>query len=138
MRITGGRRADLPAQEVIRIHRAAVVAPMRRAPSLPIATVIALVAPAAAAPIAAAGTRTIVIRDIDFHPRSLTIHRGTTARWRFADGTTPHNVTSRGHLRFRSSPTKQSGTYRVRFTRRGTYRYVCTIHPNMRARVVVR
>jgi plastocyanin len=30
-----------------------------------------------------------------------------------------------------------TGTYTVRFRRPGTYRYVCTIHPNMRGRVIV-
>jgi plastocyanin len=30
-----------------------------------------------------------------------------------------------------------TGTYTVRFTRPGAYRYVCTIHPNMKGRVIV-
>jgi plastocyanin len=41
-------------------------------------------------------------------------------------------------LRFRSSPTKTTGTYSVRFTRTGTYRYECTIHPaSMRGTIIV-
>ncbi len=83
-------------------------------------------------------TKTVHIVDIDFSPHSLTVSRGTTVRWTFEDPYTPHNVTSRGAKRFRSSPTKQSGTYAVRFTKAGTYTYVCTIHFNMKGRVVVR
>jgi plastocyanin len=49
-----------------------------------------------------------------------------------------HNVTSRGAPRFRSSPTKMTGTWSVRFAKAGTYRYVCTLHPGMAGRVVVR
>jgi plastocyanin len=95
---------------------------------------------AAAAGIAqgAPTTKTVHVVNIDFSPHSLTVSRGTTVRWTFEDPNTPHNVTSRGAKRFRSSPTKQSGSYAVRFTKAGTYSYVCTIHFNMKGRVVVR
>lgn len=86
----------------------------------------------------AATTRTVVLEDIEFTPSRVTVSRGSTVRWVWRDGATSHNVISRGTKRFRSSTTKQSGTYSVRFRRSGTYRYVCTIHPNMIGRVVVR
>lgn len=95
------------------------------------AAALALAAPATAA------TRTVVVKNIDFSVKTLRIKRGDSVRWLFRDGRTPHNVTSKGSPRFRSSSTRQGGSYTVRFTRRGTYRYVCTIHPNMRARVIV-
>lgn len=87
---------------------------------------------------AAAASRTVRIENIDFSPGRTTVRRGGTVLWRFLDGRTPHNVTSRGRARFRSSGTRQEGTHRVRFGRRGTYRYVCTIHLNMTGIVVVR
>lgn len=86
----------------------------------------------------ATATRTVHVVDIDFSPRRLVVSRGTTVRWSFEDEATPHNVTSRGAKHFRSSPTQQNGTYSVRFTKPGTYTYVCTIHLNMKGRVVVR
>lgn len=86
----------------------------------------------------AATARTVRVQDIDFHPKALAVTRGSTVRWLFRDGDTPHNVKSRGALRFRSSPTKTSGSWSVRFVRAGTYRYVCTIHFNMKGRIVVR
>ena len=85
-----------------------------------------------------ARTATVVIKNIDFSHHTLRIDRGDSVRWRFADAGVSHNVTSRGRPHFRSSNSMQSGTYVVRFTRAGTYRYVCTIHPGMRGRVIVR
>ena len=79
----------------------------------------------------------MIAKDIEFRARTVRIHRGDSVRWLFRDAPSSHNVTSRGTPRFRSSVSQQSGSYRVRFTRRGTYRYVCTIHPGMTGRVVV-
>ena len=93
---------------------------------------------AASAPARSAQIRTVRIHDIGFHPSRPVIHRGGSVRWKFVDPEVSHNVTSRGRTRFRSSPTRLTGSHRVRFTRRGTYRYVCTIHPSMRGSVVVR
>lgn len=82
----------------------------------------------------AASGRSVSMKGIRFSPATVTIGRGQTVTWKFDDGFTPHNVVAR---HFRSSPTKTSGTYTVRFTRAGTYSYVCTIHPGMRGKVVV-
>jgi plastocyanin len=86
----------------------------------------------------AAATKQVLIKDIDFRPRAVTVHRGDRVRWRFADGDTPHNVSSRGRLRFKSSATKTTGTYLVRFAKKGTHAYVCTIHLGMAGKVIVR
>ncbi|QEC48394.1 amidase [Baekduia soli] len=96
----------------------------------------AMLAPAVASgpPARTAGVRGVVLKDISFMPATLRISRGTTVRWTWMDGDTPHNVT----FAARHSATKKTGTYRVRFTRRGTFRYHCTIHPGMDGRIVVR
>jgi hypothetical protein len=70
---------------------------------------------------------------------TVTVQRGETVVWRFT-GRRRHNVTVRsGPVRFHS-PTKRSGTYQRRMTRRGTYVIVCTIHGgrDQRMRLVVR
>lgn len=70
---------------------------------------------------------------------SVKIDRGEIVVWRFI-GRRRHNVTvRRGPVRFHS-PTKRSGTYRRRLTRRGTYVIVCTIHGgrDQKMRLVVR
>jgi plastocyanin len=83
-------------------------------------------------------TATVTLRDIDFTPGTAVVRRGGSVTFAWRDGDTPHNVTPTGRLRFHRLATRQSGTARVRFTRRGTYRYVCTIHPGMAGKVVVR
>ena len=94
-------------------------------------------APAGAAPAATAAVKVVELKDFRVRPATVRIRRGSSVEWRFLDRPAPHNVTSRGKRRFRSSPSQQTGTYRMRFRRSGVYRYVCTIHPNMRGRVVV-
>jgi plastocyanin len=99
---------------------------------------VLVVSAVVAVPAAGAGTATtVVIKNIDFSQHTVRIHRGESVRWRFADPGVSHNVTSRGRPHFRSSRSMLTGTYTVRFTRPGTYRYVCTIHPNMKGRVIV-
>ena len=80
-------------------------------------------------------THDVVIRGYAFHPARLTIGRGDSVTWLWRDGSIPHNVTASG---FRGSPTKAGGSFTVRFSRRGTFAYTCTIHPWMDGRIVVR
>ncbi len=88
-------------------------------------------------PAAHAGPRVVKAKDFLFKPGKVTIKRGSIVKWRFLDASA-HNVVSRGTRRFRSSQDMRSGTYRVRFRKRGRYRYVCTIHPlSMRGVVTV-
>ena len=83
--------------------------------------------------------RTVELRDISFSPSVLRIRTGQRVTWRWDDGPyVPHDVRSSGTPRFAGSPAKKAGTHTVRFTRAGTYRYVCTIHAGMTGRVVVR
>jgi plastocyanin len=86
-------------------------------------------------------TRSVSVRDNVFSPRTVTIRRGDTLRfvWR---GENPHDIRTvrrpRGGNRINVSR-RTSGTYRKRMTRRGTYRFICTVHPpNMRITVRVR
>ena len=86
---------------------------------------------------AASATKRVRVGDFFFRSRSITIQRGDRVRWVWV-GREPHNVTvTRGPVEF-SSRTKSDGAYRKRLRRRGTYRYICTLHPDdMRGRVVV-
>lgn len=102
------------------------------------ALLAAVVAPVAGPSASAATGKSVVVRNIKFNPGSLTIARGSTVTWRFDDETTKHNVISRGAKRFKNSPVKGSGTYSVRFTRRGIYRYVCSLHIGMKGVITVR
>ena len=95
---------------------------------------------AAAGTQALAATRSIRVGNNFFvhrgRPATVHIHRGTRLTWRFRGSL--HNVTvTRGPQRFRSG-NRRRGTFSHRFTRRGTYRIVCTIHPGMRMTVKAR
>jgi plastocyanin len=96
----------------------------------------ALAVCAAAVP-AYAGTRSVKVDDNVFSPRSATIAKGDTVRFRWV-GRAPHNVkVVSGPAKFGSSVQK-SGSYRRKLTKAGTYRIVCTIHPGMRMTLRVR
>jgi len=112
---------------------------MRR--TLTAAALVALPAGVLAVP-ALAATKSVAIGDNYFvrdgGTRTVTIERGDTVRFRFV-GQIIHNATvTKGPAKFKS-PTKTSGTYSKRLTRRGTYTIICTIHgatdQSMRLRV---
>jgi plastocyanin len=86
---------------------------------------------------ASASTMSVTLKNIDFSKKVVRIGVGDSVRWLFKDAPTPHNVTSKGKPRFRSSTSRSSGSFTVRFTKSGTYRYYCTIHPSMTGKVVV-
>jgi plastocyanin len=95
-----------------------------------------LVLAAAAAALAIPGTthaaasRTVRVDHFAFSPASLSVRAGTTVTWRFRDSAT-HNVTvRRGPARFHSRDIHR-GSYSRRLTRRGTYKLICSIHPDM-------
>lgn len=83
----------------------------------------------------AASSHTVILKNVRFHPGTLTINRGDTVTWLWRDRE-EHNITFHGlHSR-----TMTHGSYAVRFTRGGTFDYRCTIHASegMRGRIVVR
>jgi plastocyanin len=84
----------------------------------------------------APGEATVSIQNFDFHPMALTVPVGATVSWKNLDGE-PHTVTSTDGS-FRSEALDQGDTYRVRFSKPGTYKYICTIHPRMVASITVR
>jgi len=85
----------------------------------------------------ASATKSVTLKNIAFKPATVRIKRNDTVLWRWADGSIRHDVRSLGSRRFKSSRLKTSGTHRVRFSRRGTFRYDCSVHPNMKGKVVV-
>ena len=86
----------------------------------------------------AAGSKTVTLKDIAFAPKSLTVVKGTKVTFAFRDGTTTHNVTSKGSPRFKTIGNRSSGAPARTFSAAGTYRYHCTLHPGMTGRIVVR
>ncbi len=68
-------------------------------------------------------------------PNPIRIQVGQSVTWTNHD-TDPHDVTSVNGLFF-SGPIATGASYTMRFTRPGTYRYFCTIHPDMHGQVIV-
>ena len=83
-----------------------------------------------------AATRSVTVDNFAFSPASLSVRSGTTITWKFRDST-QHNVTvRRGPARFHSKDIRR-GSYSRALTRRGTYKIVCSIHPDMRQTIRV-
>ena len=102
--------------------------------ALALAAVSLVIVPATAV----AATRGVSVKDNFYSSKAVTIHKGQTVKWTWR-GKAMHNVTvTKGPSKFRSS-TKTKGTFTHRFTKKGTYRLVCTIHaPDMKMTVTVR
>lgn len=96
---------------------------------LALALALAAVAAVLAAPSLAA-TRSVSVKNNFFTPRSVSISKNTTVRWVWRGGGRHNVVVSSGPVHFRSS-IRRSGTYRHKFSRRGTYRILCTVHSGM-------
>jgi plastocyanin len=79
-------------------------------------------------------TSTVNIRGFSFRPATKTVSRGTTVVFVNRDAAA-HDATRRGS--FSSGRIRGGRSKSVRFSSRGTYRYLCTIHPRMRGKIVV-
>lgn len=80
--------------------------------------------------------RGVDIRDFAFSPRTVEVRVGDSVRWTNRDSVA-HTATARnGSFDTGLLGDGESGS--VQFTSAGTYRYVCTPHPDMTGTVVVR
>lgn len=89
-----------------------------------------------AVPTVLAADRAVAIRDFAFSPRSITIRVGDTVTWTNHDSVA-HSATARGGT-FDTGLIDEGESRSVRFTIGGTYRFVCTPHPDMTGTIVVR
>jgi plastocyanin len=82
---------------------------------------------------AVTGATEVVVKDMTYAPRVIEVPAGTSVTWRFEDGDTPHDVKGDGF----KSEVMRSGTFTHTFATAGSYDYTCTLHPQMKGRVVV-
>jgi amicyanin len=85
------------------------------------------------------GTGPVVSVSMDhntFIPSEITVAPGTTVTW-VNNETMPHTVVdpSKG---FRSKMLAKDATFSFTFTTAGDYDYLCSIHPNMKGKVIVK
>jgi plastocyanin len=100
------------------------------------ATALLLAGAGAAAASPAPASATIPIKAFMFMPMEVIVPVGGTVTWKNLDGE-PHTVVSLDGT-FRSAALDEGDSFSFRFTQPGTYSYLCSIHPQMRARIVVR
>ena len=79
---------------------------------------------------------TIVMKSFHFAPVSLTVKAGDTVTWRNMDEE-PHTVVSETAL-FRSGALDTNDAFTFTFDKPGTYKFVCSIHPQMTGTIVVK
>ncbi|WP_253782557.1 cupredoxin domain-containing protein [Nocardia amikacinitolerans] len=84
-----------------------------------------------------AASITVDVDDMKFSPENVTVGVGDTVRWKFSDKA-PHSVQGIGDKAMGiNSPIFDNGEWSYTFTQPGTYRYLCTLHPEMRGTVTV-
>jgi plastocyanin len=83
----------------------------------------------------AAGTHEVKLEGMKFAPASLTVQRGDTVTWRNAD-VVPHTATAAG--KFDSGNIAPGKSVSKKMDLPGEFDYVCSYHPGMKARLVVK
>lgn len=86
--------------------------------------------------VAESGRVTVEIKDYDFTPRDLTVFVGAEITWVNRDDV-PHDATS-DQGGWSSGMLKRGEQGSLLFEEPGTFDYLCTIHPDMKAKLVVR
>jgi amicyanin len=87
---------------------------------------------------AAASATNVRMANYAFSPASLTVTAGDTVTWTNTDQA-PHDVTTTSAPVSIHSPMLSKGqSWSYTFSTPGTYAYICSIHPDMKATVIVR
>jgi plastocyanin len=94
-------------------------------------------APATSSSSGAGGAVAVTMKNLAFNPTSVSAKVGQTVQWTNQD-TPPHNVVYVSGPKFTSSGTLNTGgQFKLKLTQPGTIHYICSIHPFMKATIVV-
>ena len=93
---------------------------------------------AAAAPATAADKKAVTITGNDdasyaFSPGKVHVGKGSTVHWNWSSNA-PHNVTFK--RLGEASDTGDTGSYKLKFKKAGTFKYVCSVH-DFKGKVIV-
>ena len=77
----------------------------------------------------------VTIKELKFLPPTLSVKLGDTVEWRNAD-IVPHTVTA-VNKSFDSGTILPGKSWKLVAKKRGAFNYFCTLHPNMKATLVV-
>lgn len=84
---------------------------------------------------AARAVHTVTIDAFQFRPAVVTVNSGDQVEWRNSD-LVPHTATSKD-AGLDSGVIATGSTFRFTATRKGRFGYICTLHPSMKAELVV-
>jgi plastocyanin len=108
-----------------------------------------------------AGWGTPAISYNEFSPKEMTVDNGTTVTWSFKHPEEPHTITFESPFKQPADPrsfapggvksgsdyaggfansgliSRRDPAFKLRFTKAGTYKYACTIHPGMEGTIKV-
>lgn len=78
---------------------------------------------------------TVTIKDFEYQPAILTVEVGDTVEWKNGD-IVPHTVTA-ADKSFDSGSIRSGGSWKFVAKKTGAFDYICTFHPNMKAKLIV-
>ena len=84
----------------------------------------------------ATNTATVNIDNFAFAPPTLTVTAGTTVTWKNEDDS-PHRIGDKNGT-FKSAALDTDDTFSHTFAAPGEYPYICTIHPYMVGKIIVK
>ena len=99
---------------------------------------VALAALIGSAPAAEAASHTVVIQGYAYSPANLTISAGDTVTWTNKDSVAHDVSVMSGPQTFHSPMLAQGQSWSHTFSSSGSYSYMCSVHPDMVAKVTVR
>lgn len=79
---------------------------------------------------------TIMISGFKYQPETMTVNAGETVEWKNVD-IVPHTATASDGKSFDSRSIAKGASWRFTPDKKGTFDYICTFHPNMKAKLVV-
>ena len=85
---------------------------------------------------AAASPGTVTIDNFTFAPATLTVTVGTIVTWKNEDDS-PHRIGDKNGT-FKSAALDTDDTFSHTFAAPGEYPYICTIHPYMAGKIIVK
>jgi len=85
---------------------------------------------------AVTNTATVNIDNFAFAPAALTVTAGTTVTWKNEDDS-PHRIGDKNGT-FKSAALDTDDTFSHTFAAPGEYPYICTIHPYMVGKIIVK
>jgi plastocyanin len=85
--------------------------------------------------VAAPTTHQVVIEGMKFSPQTLEVQQGDTVLWLNKDAF-PHDATATDG--FKSKQMAPGSSWKYKAAKKGTFPYICTLHPMMKASLIVK